>query len=477
MNKEDYRASLYAKHFDTLKLKAEMSKSMPKRADFLDEIHRDNLEATKQDVQDWQQARLNAIDIDLPDWVDLIRVYDDIIVDSFLTGVVEVTKDKIKATEFEIVDSKGNVNEEKQELFEKKWFFTFLDMCVESFFYPYTMIQLGDMVDGSFVNIKQVKREYIVPQYDFIKKNIYTMGAYQDGLDGWSVLNPNYEPYYILVKSDIELGLFDRVASHALGKKHMLIYLWRYGEIFGLPTRVGKTDIDDPLRRKNMELMLSNMGNNLWASMHPDDELAFVEGKSSAGNQIFLDAMNFSNKEMATALLGTDSLMNEKSFVGSAEVGERLFEAKGKSQLRNIKFVTNDQLLPRMTRYGVNMTGLKFRWVNEDKVSFDQKLEAVRILSPAFKMNAEEVGEKLGFILNEKEDPQKQAIEMAGILKKSSIPKLSAMYSETKEPVLIKGETKKDFTKRYMSDSLMVKTYPDSKQRMSACNSQYKASR
>ena len=468
------RKDLWKNHVDIKRLVAEHSKNMPNKADFLDEINRDNLEATKQDVQDWQQARLLAIDVDLPDWVDLIRVYDDIIVDSFLTGVIEVTKDKIKATEFEIVDSSGKVNEEKQEIFEQEWFFKFLDMCTETFFYPFTMVQLGDMVDGSFVNIKQVKREYIIPQFDFIKSNIYSIGAYQDGVDGWSVLNLNYDPYYILIKSDIELGLFDRIASHALGKKHMLIYLWRYGEIFGLPTRVGKTDIDDPLRRKNMEFMLKNMGNNLWASMHPDDELTFVEGKSSSGNQIFLDAMNYSNSEMSRALLGSDSLMSEKSFVGSAEIGERLFEAKGKSQLRKIKFIINNQLIPRMIKYGLNMTGYKFQWVNEDKVSYDQKLEAVRILSPTFKMDAIEVGEKLGFTLDEKVDPQEQAVKMAKALKASSVPELSAMYNEPKEPTLNKGETKKEFTKRYMSDTSMMAKYSDSKGRMSACNSQYK---
>lgn len=462
------RSKLWDNHVYVKRLIAEQSKNMPKKADFLDEINRDNLEATKQDVQDWQQARLLAIDIDFPDWVDLIRVYDDVVVDSFLTGIMEVTKDKIKATEFEIVDSNGNINEEKQEIFEQEWFFKFLDMCTEAFFYPYTMVYLGDMENGSFNNIKQVKREYVIPQFDFIKKNIYTLGAYTDGIDGWSVMNPNYSPYYILIKSDLELGLFDRVASHALGKKHMLIYMWRYGEIFGLPTRVGKTDIDDPLRRKNMELMLANMGNNLWASMHPDDELAFVEGKSSSGNKIFIDAMNFSNSEMSSALLGTDSLMSEKSFVGSAEIGERLFEAKGKSQLRKIRFIIKNQLIPRMAKYGLDVGGCRFNWVNEDKVSYDQKLEAIRVISPVFKMNAEEVGEKLGFTLDEKEDPQEQAVEMAKALKQSSVPELSAMYQSIKE-------TKKEFTKRFMTDN--VNKYPLVKDRMSACNVEYKKSR
>jgi len=113
---------------------------------------------------------------------------------------------------------------------------------------------------------------------------------------------------------------------------------------------------------------------------------------------------------MSRALLGSDSLMSEKSFVGSAEIGERLFEAKGKSQLRKIKFIINNQLIPRMIKYGLNMTGYKFQWVNEDKVSYDQKLEAVRILSPTFKMDAIEVGEKLGFTLDEKVDSQEQAV-------------------------------------------------------------------
>jgi len=403
-------------------------KTMPGRAKLDDLIDYFNLESTKQDVKDWQSARLNALDVHIPDWTDLIRVYDDVIVDSHLTGIVEIVKDKIKATEFEIVNDKGEVDDEKTGYFEKKWFFKFLDWAIEAIYYPVSLIQLGNMVDNGFPDIELIKREYVTPNREFVKKSLEIYGTYKHGVDGWVYTNPSISQYFIPVYPPTVLGMFDRVASHALGKKHMLIYLWRYGELFGLPIRIGKTDTKDPARRVNMENMMSNMGNAMWGVIDPDDSVELKEAKSNS-SEPYLAAMNYSNKEMSKALMGTSSVMDETSFVGAAEIGERIYETKGKGYLRDLRFLINDELIPRMIKYMIPIAGCSFRWVNEDKVSYDQKIEAVKTLAPYFKLDKDEVGEKMGFALDEKENTQEDIIKAVQAKSKSIVAEASKMYS------------------------------------------------
>ena len=425
-------AQLYKTHVDMIKLMAEISKKMPKNADVYDKITYDNLDSYKQDIEDWQDGRIAALDIYLPDWTELIRVYDDVMVDSHITAIVEVIKDKIKAKPFEIVDSNGEVNEEKTEMFQAEWFFKFLDICVETIYYPYSIIQLGDVEDDQFKELKLIKREYVVPQKKFIKQSLYVFGTYKNGKDGWDYTDPKLSPYFIELLCDYELGLLDKIAYHALGKKAMLIYWWRFGEIFGLPMRIGKTDISDPARRTNMENMMTNMGNSLSAVIDPQDEVMLAEAKASGTVSLFKDNLEYSNNEISKLLLGSSSVVDERSFVGSAEVGERIFEEKQKAICRKIAFIVQDKLIPRMLKYGFELNGYSFKWASEDTMKYSDKLEALKILPLHFDMDVEEVSEKTGFTLTEKEKISPENEIAKAIKAQSNLKELKALYNGTK---------------------------------------------
>ena len=422
-------AKLYNAHVDNVKLMAEVSKKMPKSVDIYKKIEYDNLDSYKQDIEDWQNGRIAALDISLPDWIGLIRAYDDVMVDSHITAIIEVIKDKIKAKPFEIVDSNYEVDEEKTEIFQSEWFFKFLDICVETIYYPYSVIQLGDVEDDQFKDLKLIKREYVIPQKKFIKQNLYVYGSYKTGVDGWNYSDPKLAPYFIELLCDYELGLLDKIAYHALGKKAMLIYWWRFGEMLGIPMRIGKTDITDPARRANMETMMTNMGSSLSAVIDPQDEVMLVEAKASGTVSLFKDNLEYSNNEISKLLLGSSSVVDERSFVGSAEVGERIFEEKQKAICRKIAFIVQDKLIPRMLKYGFELNGNSFRWVNEDTMKYSDKLEALKILPLHFDMDVDEVSEKIGFALSEKKTTENEIAK--AIKAQSNLKELKTMYNGT----------------------------------------------
>jgi hypothetical protein len=472
------------KHYDVFSLaenrelrKAAISDEKRKKAkDITELIDYYNLDATKQDIKDWHDAKLLALDYQIPDWTDLIRVYDDVMVDAFLYGIIMTIKDIVKSREFRVLDKSGK--EQETELFDHKWFFNFLDWSVESFFYPYSVIFIGDMVNGTFNDMKLIPREYYIPQHNFVKKSLYSYGAYKHKFDGWDITSPELKNYYICVKTNEKLGLLDKVAYHAIGKKNMLIYLWRFAEKYGIPIAIGKTDIRDPARRTNLENMLTNMGSSLWVVADPEDEVQLIETKSPSSNlNLFKDAKDSSNFEISVALAGSESLFKEKSFVGAAEVGERIFEMRQKSILRDIMFTINNELIPRMVWYGLPVEGWHIQWVNEDNVSYSDKISAVQTLQNHFELDPDEVGEKLGFTLKQKKDimQEKTIDEIKNRDTTSVMPEVDALYKNILAPLPTKkkDERKKDFIKRCMINPVMISEYPDEKTRHEAILIQY----
>ena len=163
-----------------------------------------------------------------------------------------------------------------------------------------------------------------------------------------------------------------------------------------MPIRIGKTDIDDVERRKHMEKMLKNMGKAAWGVFSKEDELSFVEGTRTDAHKVYTEPIKLSNQEMSKALAGAIGIFDEKSFVGSAEIGERLFQEFILSDSRNLKFDINGELIPRMQFHGMLEQGRMFEWRTEETLTTKEKIDAIEKLSKHYIITPEEVKKQTG---------------------------------------------------------------------------------
>jgi hypothetical protein len=454
-----------------------------KKANVLDEIQYSDLFAYKQDIQDWINARQFAISRTLPDWTDYIRVCNDIYTDAHVTSIITSIKNKIKLKDFVICDVNNQINEQKTDLLKKEWFYKFLDYTIESIFFPYSLIFLGDMYNYD-LDIKLVDREYVTPQYDLIKKSLYISNNSLNA--GWKYTDPKLRPYYIYVPSDRQLGLLDVAAPHVLGKKQMLIYWWRYAEKFGIPFAKGKTDIRDNQRRSNMDNMLSNMGNSPYAVLDLEDDVEFVVASNTDVYKMFKEELNYSNNEISKAFAGAIGVLDEKSFVGSAEAGERLLEEYIQAYSIKCDNIINSELMPRLIytyHFPFSDTDY-FKFVHKDKITFNQKLEAVKILLPYYKMTVEEIHEEFGISVEEKEmDANKNKNTNSNDnndidhnnTTDSVMMEVHNIYSNlipvNPLPTKTGSEDEQAFISRCMTE--LNSEFPDDKQRYAVCKQQY----
>ena len=384
-----------------------LDKNQPTRTRVAERIIMRQQVREREDVGKWRRALQIAESADHPDRTQLIKIYKDVDLDGHITGIIGAIKNKIKAKSFMIVNPEGEMDEDKTKLFEKEWFFKFIDFDVEAPFWGFSLIQLGNIIDDGFPEIELIPREYVVPELGIVKKDLFTGRTSPEATDVFHYNDPPLRDWFIFIGEKKDMGLFNKATPHALSKKNLFAEMWEYGELFGMPIRKGHTDIRDPVRRKQMEDMLRNMGSASWAVIDKDDTIDFVERGGGDPTEVFINPIKLSNEEISKAFTGQLAVFDEKSFVGSAEVHERIFNELLIAFLRNAKFVINNQLIPRMVRHRILPFGFSFRWKEEETISIiERSKQIVELTKAGYKFKPETVTEKVGIEVEDFEKPE-----------------------------------------------------------------------
>jgi len=366
-------------------------RKQPKKSRIVVQLDNRNRQRKVDDLADWSRALNLAERRDDPDRTELIRIYKNMRIDGHINGIITTLINKIKAKDFLLVDSQGNEDEESKALFESKWFQKYLKWNVEAPFEGFSLIQLNDMVDGQFKDMELVDREFVIPDLGIIKK----FDTRFSGDDQHWVYNEGaLKDWFIFIGEDKDLGLFNAIAPQAISKKHIYSALWQFIELFGMPLRIGKTDLDDPKEKQNMIDMLGGMGRAGWGVFGSNDEIEYTESVNGAV-ETFTEAIRSSNQEMSKNMTGVSGLFDDKAFVGSAEAQERVVKELIMSFTRTIMFDINDMLIPRMQKQG-SFPDRKFIWKADDLLSTVEKGDLITSLAPFFEFTPDVILKELG---------------------------------------------------------------------------------
>jgi phage gp29-like protein len=366
-------------------------KRQPKTAGVIEKLEKRSRARTANDISDWSSALRIAEKRDDPDRTELIQIWKNIEIDGHVSGIITTIKNKIKAKDFWLIDSKGEPDEESKKLFESKWFQKYIDWSIEAPFHGFSLIQLNNITDGQFKDMELVPREFVLPDFGIVKKNLT---RYSKGDSHWSYKEGVYKDWFVFIGEDKDLGLFNKIAPQAISKKHIQSALWQFVEIFGMPMRIAKTDLEDPAQKANMIAMMTDMGRAGYAVVGGEDQVEYTE--SIKGDvAIFEGAISMANQEISKAFTGVSGMFEEKSFVGSAEVQERVFKELILAFQRSIMFDVNDMLIPRMQKHG-NFPDSTFSWKADDLLSTLEKAEVITGLSPFYDITPEEVAKSTG---------------------------------------------------------------------------------
>lgn len=374
--------------------------SMRKRKSLVMMLNQQTQSLTKQDVARWRRAWAMALNIENPKRGALYSIYTDALVDMHLTGCFTQRYHKTLLKAFVIVDESGKEDEEALKIFESKWFHHFLLRALESIGWGHSLIQLGDVITDAngvmkFSDVELVPREHVCPEYGVLLRDRsdspdqgipYREGALAD----WCVE----------VGDSRDLGLLLKCAPQALAKKNMTTYWDVFGEIFGMPMRVGTTTSQNPADRKQIEVMLEEMGAAGWALFPEGTTIEIKESSRGDAYNVYDRRIDRANSEMSKGVLGQTMTIEDGSANAQARIHMEVLESIAKVDARMIAYVVNDDLIPRMIKLGFPLSGRKFVWDDTALYSPDEQRELERMLLEYFDIDPQYFVDKYKIPIN-----------------------------------------------------------------------------
>ena len=375
IGKYNFKSPLLSKILD-------ISVSKPTESNLINQITIRQVLRQKEDIKKWRTAIRIAESVLNPDRRDLIRIYDDIVLDAHLDSLLDTVHLAILAGEFWLQDSKGTRNDNETEKIQTEWFMEYSEHVINAIFYGFSLIEFGEIKDDAFTSIDLIPREFVIPETMSVKKDLGTtknqVPFNEDPFINWTI--------FIHRKND--LGKLVKSSPHVLWKKNVTVAWSEMAEIFGMPIRLGKTEIQDPDKRENMEKMLRNMGSASWGVFDTDDNIEMPQMQRTDAFNIYDVFINRANSEMSKSILGQTMTTDDGSSMSQAKVHKDIFDLRIKTWRKWFATQTNKFLIPLMEFHGMIPKGLKFKFDTSptpDEI-FDKiiKLSQFYTVDPAF---------------------------------------------------------------------------------------------
>lgn len=351
---------------------------------------------TTQDVSKWRQQTIVAESIHNPNRAELLNIYKDVVLDAHLSGLMKTIELKLTSGDLLLCNNDGEVDEDETQKLKEKWFFEYVKYFVESIFYGHSLVQIENVKDDKF-ELSLVDRKHVVPEFGIVKQDAWSYAT-----DGTNYRERPFADWLIEIGDKKDLGLLHKATPYVLWKKGVMGAWSHYSEIFGMPLRLGKTSINNPTNKANMEGMLENMANASWAVIGQDDQVEFVETNNTDAYNIYDRLVERANSELSKLVLTQTGTTEEKAHVGSAEVHERLLDQLINSLKNDLLFNFKAQVLPKMERLGMVKKGLVAKWDNTEKLDVKERFEMVEKLLVHYKIDPEFIKSNFGIDVEEK---------------------------------------------------------------------------
>jgi hypothetical protein len=368
------------------------------------------------DIQTWRSAVTEAENAWYPQRVAMQRLYIDTILNGHVAACMEKRNNLTLLRGFEIRNSKGERNEDVEMLLKEKWFFDFVKYTLEANAFGYSLVQLGDVVNGKMTDVKNVKRWNVSPDRYNVTTLVYSLSGQpflESPFTEWCVWIPT--PTDISV-SNIGYGYLYKVAPYEIMLRNILGFNGDYIELFAAPFRWLKTTKTEDIERQNLASMLSQMGSTGWGIGDHDDELEFINANGSgSGWQGYENFEKRCESKISKLILGhadaLDSIPGKLGNTGEGSAASEALEDVQSVDGKMVEFIVNTQLFPKLAALGLKeFANVKFCYTNDDEAAEQREredkanLQTAQVLlalkNAGFTIDPKYVSERMGIEIN-----------------------------------------------------------------------------
>jgi hypothetical protein len=342
------------------------------------------LQRLRIDVSMWRTAIKEAEDAYWPHRVKMQQMFIDTILNGHVGALMERRQDLTLLRAFMICDAAGVQNDELTKQFAGfHWLPNFIKYVLDTVFFGYTLISLGDIIQDDFADVNIVRRWNISPDR-------FQVGRFMYALNGLDWRDPQFVDWHIYVDTPSETGaspcgygLLYKIALYEIFLRNTLGFNGDFIELYAQPYRVGKTSKTTESERAEFEAAIRNMGSSGWAIVDPMDDISFLEtALGGTGWKGYDNLEARCQKTVSKLILGhADAMDSTPGKLGSNQGGDdspaqRALIDKQTKDGALVETVINRQLLPRMANLGVKFPeGYFFRFKNDAEMAAIRKKE------------------------------------------------------------------------------------------------------
>lgn len=297
----------------------------------------------------------------------LYAIYDKVKRDDQVVAQVRTATAAVKNAPFTIEVSKTENEEIKENVFDKKWFRSFLRIMIETEMWGHSLVEFT-WKSKEISDCIVIPREHVRPEYGDMVIN----PTDQQGIP----FRPKMLPNCLEFGQADDLGIYNILCVPVIRKIYSDTDWSVYSEKYGTPLLSIKTQSRQQKEIDEKEEMAANFGANGYVILDDQDEIDIIERKGSGDSyQIFLERINLSDSKISKIINGQTGTSDEKAFVGSAEVHERTLNAFTLSRLTDIQSCINEQLIPYLVKTNLVPDGTKFKFDELEKKEIETQTD------------------------------------------------------------------------------------------------------
>ena len=325
----------------------------------------------RQDIGKWRTATSAAENIYNPNRIDLLQIYKDVVLDSQITALWSQRLNGLKSKPYKLVSKSGAEIANSDDLIKKEWVNELMCKHIDSIMYGFGILQIEEYdITELDVDFDEIDRLNIIPEKKEVKATQYEMS-------GVSIEEPQYYDWTVFLGEEKDLGLLHKLTPFALYKKNVLGAWSQFTELFGIPMRIGKTNVHDDKLRANMMNMLKNMGSAGSAVMDENDVVEIIQTNNQDSYKVFEQLLKYCDESISKLILGQTMTSDNGSSKSQAEVHATVSEAYTMNDCYSFECLMNEEILPRLVKIGFPYKGMVFKFDNVEKIPLKDKMEMV----------------------------------------------------------------------------------------------------
>ena len=260
------------------------------------------------DISDYMAAVRAAENVDFSRRYKLYDLYEDILMDTHLSCVLEKRKNAVLCSNMEFrVD--GKPDDKINEQIQSPWFNRLVGDILDAKFWGFSLCQFYKLQE--WVDYDLVPRKHVDPVRELILRH-------QTDITGHS-----WDEYtdLLFVGSPSDLGLLAKAAPWVIYKRNTTGDWAQFSEVFGMPIQEYIYDSDDDESRQRAMEDAANAGSLAQFFHAKDTELKLTEAGNKTGSaDVYERLCERCNNEISKLILG-NTLTTESSEKGTQALG------------------------------------------------------------------------------------------------------------------------------------------------------------